>query len=122
MASIAVDVMVVPADRFLDYASSYRSPSRMSRNTRKTARMLAPNNAAVRSNHNILAARDNRKNACPIGGDASRDDALPSAHGAAIGAPGIADRSSHHPSKQAGPAIVRLMGYLPGQMFPLPRH
>jgi hypothetical protein len=26
MASIAVDVMVVPAERFLDYASSYRSP------------------------------------------------------------------------------------------------
>ena len=110
MASTAVEVMVVPA------------ANRMSRNTRQITRILAANSAAACSNRNISAVGGSRKTARTNGGDASSDDALPSAHVAAIGAPGIGGRSSHHPSKQAGPAIARPRGYSPGRMCLSPQH
>jgi len=71
---------------------------------------IGSNNAAARSNRTIVAARSNRKDAPPTGGDASSDDALPSVHVATIGAPGIAGHSSRHPNRLAGPAIVRSTG------------
>ena len=95
----------------------------MSRNTRKITCILAPNSAAARSNRNTSAVGSNRKTARTNGGDASSDDVLPSAHVAAIDAPGIKEPSvATIPVDRLDQRFVRLMGYLPGQMFPLSRH